>query len=320
MINAKYAQVGRNCLADFLGFDPHGAASMAEILASCDAFAGACEGESFGQGGSSNYYSIAGYLPWVAMTIRTEGWLSKGKAWEAGNVELATANIAANAMSDIATKYRRGERVDPIEEPSEADHQTAQKTIAFCAEYFDSCDESKLSDYEHNLRVSMMNSVCEPRSMGIIASAINYASRQQEKKAEYVDFSKSQYVGTLKERAAFKNLKVVFAPFGNRPCVFVDDAGNKVTAYPKFDVVKGESYNIVGTPTKQDEWNGVKSTYINRVALATEKDLAPKTPRKPRAKKMEPKAYPFPCGAPAECSCPKCQGIEGYVDMAGNAM
>lgn len=330
MPNTEYKQVGRNCLADFIACDPHAAAEQAEILVSVGAFASACEDEEFlGAGGSSNIVSIGSYLPYVAHAIRVGGWLSKGKAWEQGNVELATAIVSRNAMLDHESLIRQGRTPDSSKIPNEKDREVASKAIAFCNEYFENANPATLSDYEHNLRVAMQTGVCEARTFGIVASAINFAARTQEKASERVDFANSQFVGEIGKRAVFQSLKCVFPGFGGRPVVFVDPNGNKVSAWnPGFKVEKGETYTVKATPVKQDEYKGIKSTMLNRMVLATEKDLAPKAPRKPRAKKAtgtssvtapivkcedcaiwEQTGRPCTVSSHGECDCPKCQGM-----------
>jgi hypothetical protein len=175
--------------------------------------------------------------------------------------------------------------------PTEKDIEVANKAIAYCNEFFDGLSDeaaSKLSDYEHNLRVAVLGGIVDHKLAGIVASAVNYAAREQEKKAERIDFANSQFVGTLKKREIFADLKCVFPGFGGRPVVFVDAFGNKISAWnPGFAVEKGQTYNVKATPVKQDEYKGIKSTMMNRMVLATEKDLAPKAPR---AKKTEPVA------------------------------
>jgi len=283
----EYKQVGRNCLADFIGFDPHGAAEYAELLAGIGAFAGACEEDGEPGERVRFYRTISAYLPYVAMVIRRNGWLSNGKAWEQfQDKSMSTSNIAWGQMIDNDNDLRRGVTIDAKLIPTEADEAVSAKTIAYIAELFENADTAKLSDYEHNLRVAMLGGVAEQRSAGIIASAINFAARDQEKKAERVDFSNSQYVGEIGKRAIFAGLKCVYPGFGGRPVVFVDGAGNKVSAWnPGFVVEKGQTYTVKATPVKQDEYKGLKSTMLNRMVLATEKDLSPKAPRKARAKK-----------------------------------
>jgi hypothetical protein len=290
MPTTEYKQVGRNCLADFIGCDPHLAASMAEILASAGSYAEACEdGEGMGNG-TKTYRTLSSFLPYVALSIRTSGWLPKGKAYERdGHTECATASIAWNTMIEAEEMSRTGKTIPEAMKPTEKDAEVVAKAIEYLNSHFDMEDAAilALSDYEHNLRVAFLSGVVESKTSGILASAINYASRAQEKTVGPVDFSASQFVGTLGERAIFMGLKCIFPGFGGRPVVFADAAGNKVSAWnPGFVVAKDGVYNVKATPVKQDEYKGVKSTMLNRMVLATEKDLAPKAPRKPRAKKV----------------------------------
>jgi hypothetical protein len=283
---SNYVQVGRNCLADFMGFDPHAAASMAEILASAGEMASACEDEGFMGGGEASHRSIGYYLPFVALSIRTKGWLSKGKAWE--QYRDTSASTACDSWSNMLA-VEKPTQSNPGVKPEDRDFEVAEKALAYITEKFEGMDEATvtaLSDYEHNLKVAFFGGVVEAKTAGIIASGLNFAARDQEKKAEKVDFTNSQFVGEIGKRAIFMGLKCVFPGFGGRPVVFVDGSGNKVSAWnPGFVCEKNGVYAVKATPTKQDEYNGIKSTMLNRMVLATEKDLAPKAPRKARAKK-----------------------------------
>lgn len=285
MPETTYMQVGRNCLADFIGADAHAAAEMAEMLAGLGSFASACEEDGFQGRGEKAHFTLGEYLPHVAVMIRKNGWLSKGQAWNEHRMEDATAIMAWTNMQKANSNSQKTR--DEAEQVEEQDIAVATKTIALSHEFFDAADALKLSDYEHNLKVSVSSGVVEERTAGMVASAINFIAKNEEKKAERVDFANSQFVGTIGERSIFRDLKCIFdARGGGRPVVFVDAAGNKVSAWnPGFVVEKGATYTVKATPVKQDEYKGIKSTMLNRMVLATEKDLAPKAPRKPRAKK-----------------------------------
>lgn len=260
----EYKQVGRNCLADFFGFDPHAAAAMAEILASVGAYSEACEDGEFLGGGERLHWTIGMYLPYVAAVIRNDGWLPKGKAYEQhGHTEYATASVAWRNLID-----RKLEKQDPRYVPTEKDAEVAKKAIEFMAEHFDK-EGLTLSDYEHNLRVAFLSGIVDPKTAGIVASGINYAAREQEKAANRVDFANSQFVGELKKRMVIESLVCVYPGFGGRPVVFVDPNGNKITAWnPGFAIEKGGTYTVKATPVKHEEYKGIKSTMVNRVVLA----------------------------------------------------
>ena len=197
--NSNFIQVGRNCLADFLGgADPHAAASMAEILAEAGYIAGACTDDDEGGlgGGSRFYFTTADYLPWVAQTIRINGWLPKGKAWERdGHTHNASAVIAWNNMVDYGRPMSR------IEKYTDADAKVADDAIAFCAKHFEDVDTATLGDYEHNLRVSLSTGIVEFRTAGMIASCVSFAAREQAKRNPVI-FT-NEFVGELGKRGTY---------------------------------------------------------------------------------------------------------------------
>lgn len=76
-----YKQVGRNCLADFLGGnDLTQMAALAEIMWAANEEAAESEGGGFG--GSWDCFSLESYLAFVAASIRKVGFLTKSKARE----------------------------------------------------------------------------------------------------------------------------------------------------------------------------------------------------------------------------------------------
>lgn len=77
----EYKQVGRQCLADFLGGqNPHLLAEAAGFLCTAMELAEAAEeGGGLGVGGG-DYISMSVFLSTTAMVIRKSGWMSKGTA------------------------------------------------------------------------------------------------------------------------------------------------------------------------------------------------------------------------------------------------
>lgn len=99
----KFSQIGRNCLADFLGGqDPHAVAKALELLLSaCDAASSSSEDEGFGGGGHGPLrFPLRTFLAVTAMLVRTEGWLSRSKARiEYGDTSSSTASLALEYLS-----------------------------------------------------------------------------------------------------------------------------------------------------------------------------------------------------------------------------
>ena len=97
-------------------------------------------------------------------------------------------------------------------EPSERDYSLAAATVEFCAEHFDGCDVSKLSDYENSLRVAMASGILHPKLVGIVASSISFYKRDVERRARGEAWAKrvarSTFQGQVGVRSVFEGLKV----------------------------------------------------------------------------------------------------------------
>jgi len=93
-----WQQVGRNCLADFLGGrDPHAVAGGLELL-----LRAADAGEEFGGdcgGGWQLAWPVEEFLAVTAMFVRTEGWMSRGKA------RLSPVPGSVPATADFVVRY-----------------------------------------------------------------------------------------------------------------------------------------------------------------------------------------------------------------------
>jgi hypothetical protein len=256
-------QVGSTCLEDFLGVDVHALAIMAELLASLGMIAtslGECEGGY----SSASFIPLATYLPFVARSIREDGWLSRTAARERGDRERSTADLSFNMMLDHFHKPSSETR------PSEVDDASAHSTLEYLAEHFDTVDEEKLNDYQHNLKVTFVGQVVNQKLAGLAASMLSYVARQIADAEEKKRNGHSEFVGTLNERTVM-SLTCVYTPKGGRPGLFRDASGNKVQAWKMPSVIEeGKTYRIKCTPVKHEVYRDVKSTMVNRLAVEEE--------------------------------------------------
>lgn len=152
-------QVGRQCVADFLGGrSPDAAARYAELLielhGAMDEFLG---------GGRGEYISTAAdYLALVACAIRTEGWVSRTLAQDTGKP--ATSGRAWSSRFP-----HPGMRRADILVPEQQDRDLAAAALAWAAT---ALDRPGLSDFEHNLRVALAEGTVRLRTCGIVAALI----------------------------------------------------------------------------------------------------------------------------------------------------
>jgi len=227
-------QVGRQCLSDYTGIaDPWALCEASEILCSAGELLEDSEREVSDRGGP-RYSTIESYLPFVACSIREDGWLSRRAARAQGKDHQATANLAQScglfASPQQRTRYM----------PSEADYELARKAIDHCREHFEGCDVDALSDYENSLRVAMASGILRPGFEGIVASSIIFYQRDLERRAQRSSFSeraaRSTHQGVVKERRVFEALRVEYSrvlegDFGPKYLYAMSDPQDNMFAY-----------------------------------------------------------------------------------------
>jgi hypothetical protein len=225
--------------------------AMAEVLFDAASLLGEASDEEGGFGGGMHAFtSVDSYLPYVACSIRRDGWLSRGAAYKTGTEGSATA--------DLALRYGVfGKPVDGDRrlEPSEKDFNLAAAIV-------------------------------HPKFVGIIASAIQFYQKDLEKRARAESWSKlvagSEFQGTVGERQVFENLKVMSyrtweSNFGVTH--FYSFLGEKglVTYFASrdMDLSVGQVVSLKATVKKHEVYAGknggapVNQTVITRAALVT---------------------------------------------------
>jgi len=310
--NGAYRQVGRNCLADFLGHrDPHDLAAMAELLATAADAAEAAVDDDYGDyertGTGARYWSLRSFLTLVAACIRLNGWLSKTKAYEYGGEPTATT-----AVSILLTSTRRAEFED-AGGTTEADLAEAEAAIDWALGLAETADreQCELSDYLYSVNVTARAGVVEYRTAGLAASIVAVYQRERDKAAEVKAAQKvgaaSNYVGTVGQRVDLE-LKLLWrrpidSSYGDGLCFlhrFVDPDGNVATWFDStgkwvegagywhegvfIDACwrDGETRIVRATVKRHEEYKGVKQTVLTR--LAEPPKPKPRKPRKPRTK------------------------------------
>jgi hypothetical protein len=275
--DGRTAQVGSNCLRDFLGhMSPEQIARFAEYLIELDALAESETG--VGGGGSDSVYAPT-FLAWTAARIRVHGWLGRSKAREFGGE--ATADRVDTYLFSVKPDGRDEAHKDGVE-VTEADEAEAEAALAWIrAQDRDALATGK-SDYMWNLFAATLRDDISHRTIGIVASLIFAYQREQgriaERKQRNAAFANSQFVGMLKQRQVFE-LKQVAEPvhydndFGGSWLTRLEDRdGNQIVWWASGGTAElpavGEWFKAKATPVKHEERNGVKQTTVNRVALA----------------------------------------------------
>lgn len=168
-------QVGRNCLADFLG------GQSPTAIISRLAWPQIVEnlGES---GGGGNYMDLScdplAYLVWVAAVIRVDGWTSRAQA--RNEDKPSTSDDASYLMDPPGDSFQAREAWRRAREkyaPSDKDHETAKAALAWAQNLEGN------SEYELNLRLVARQERTSPKHRGILASAISAYERAMGRRA-----------------------------------------------------------------------------------------------------------------------------------------
>jgi hypothetical protein len=271
-------QVGRQCIADFLGHqDPERYAQIAEWVLSGSDIMGEAEDEGFGGGGGGGRTVWLGdFLGFVAMTMRSHGWLSRTKARElnqGGEGKSATADIAFMAMTEKPTK-----RNPHPPKPEEQDYELAKKAIEWLRTEL--APKKELNDYQHNLVVICTRDVVVSKGFGVAASLIPTYKRemgfQVERKLRLENEAKSVHFGTVAKREVFELTVTKIIPsqsdFGSVSIhKMVDASGNIATWFSTGkELEAGKTYKITGTVKKHHEFRGIKQTVLTRCSVEGE--------------------------------------------------
>ena len=279
--DGRVAQVGRQCLKDFLGHQsPEAVAAVAEFLALAGDYAeGAEDGGEGGCGSGSGRIPLDTFLAYVSLSIRTDGWVSRTHAQEWG--KSATADLALATLDRVSDRRRSGLSAKEEDEPQPADYERAAAAIKWSETLRERPAES-LNDYEHNLKVVTSSASITYRSTGIAASLITTYERAlgiaAERKAAA---AVSNHVGTIGKRETFKGLtctKVLHldTQYGALNInLFRDAAGNVlVWRTGSFDGRIGWTYDLKATVKAHGDYSGVKQTDLSRAAVLNETEPA----------------------------------------------
>lgn len=304
--DGTWKQVGRTCLADFLGHvNPEGYAKYAETLASLSAIGGDIEGDK----GFTSYLEdpkreMLSFLTVVAGIVKVKGWMSKSSAnkinsaldpndYEARRAVPTSEHVHyyfSNPLSaDAARDHRRF-----VEQIDDATGDAEAKLAEAALNWARALPETTSSDYLWNLRVlATQNSVASKNfafAASLISSYQRTVAKDEEKKAEREAKPESEWFGEVKKREVF-TLKVVFTKwiesyYGESTLVKFEDAdGNAAMWFASNcpdEIEKGATVKVKATVKAHESYKGQKQTKLTRVAvLEVIEDVPEETPERP---------------------------------------
>lgn len=268
-----YMQVGRNCLADFLGgVAPERIAQWAETLADLEAYlTGGFDGAR-----GIQYHKIETLLVNATVLGRLFGFRSRAQATAESTEEKPVTSTASyvNSLYFGSEKYARelGAKID--EARTDEDVAFAQAALAWAQGI-----EAPKSDYEWNIRTLANSGAVQARSFGFAVSIVTSykkrlegeAKRELARRAATV----SEWFGTPKKREEFSLLvtgtRAYESMYGSGVLVFfADAAGNRAKWFAsnaaEVDWPAGQTVRVKATVKAHETYRDAKETLLTRVA------------------------------------------------------
>ena len=287
--NGGWKQIGRNCLADFLGRDPRSAAWSVMFW---EKVGGMCEFEEEG------YFGGGGYIPTCHLfdefitatfhSVRKEGWLSRSAAYQSYDERTATADLAWSLItpiqgSDRFAREAEAHRQSEYDSIKPADREKAEKALTWTRDNLEGLGVANRSDYDQNLHIALCKPSVDSKDSGIVASlVVGYKRNIEDELKRRERASKSnEHVGTIGERVhGLTLLAIKFREFdsdyGARIMAQYEDAdGNSLILwggkYPEDkdtgkDADVGDTVTASWTIKDHKEYKGRKQTLLTRPA------------------------------------------------------
>jgi len=260
--DGRTVQVGRQCIADFLGgVSPEHVAALftfwSEVVSGCSDDEG-----GWGFGRSDAGEALVEYLAIVVREVRERGWVSR-KAARESSIGRASADAA---WSRLRPSPGSGET---RQTPTEDEIEKARSAVAWA------CDLAGTSDYEHNVKLVALAGVADSDVLGLAASiwpAYERAmAREVERRQRLASVAGSTYQGVVGESfgPVFVTVTRVIdieGQFGASHLHLMQDAAGN--AYKWFSSSErreaGDFVRLSGAVKKHEDYKGVKSTVLTR--------------------------------------------------------
>lgn len=276
--DGSIVQIGKNCLADFIGRDAEDLARRAEFMSSFNSL-GDSEDDFDGAYPMRDHRTTdtLTYLGHVAVMIRINGWMSRGAARAKDDGTESTSDLAyTNMYPPKNPKTGKRERTERVED---ADKALAKAALDWARSLG---EKTSRSDYEHNVHVIASEHFIEFKSTGIAASIVSAYLRAEERlkvtQKVFADVTASAHIGKVKERITFGKVRVLTSYSGvtgsgfpvNR-YTFVTAEGNVLewSASTSQKLVQNQEVVLIGTVASHGEYKTVKRTRITRCKVKT---------------------------------------------------
>ena len=270
-------QIGRNCLADFLGgVDPKAVLWYFDNRDDIYKTIEGAEQQADSRGVRAEQFVDVGELLKVAAAIiKKFGYTTQQRAQEQGVP--STSNDVRWAVfyrhpSGLKYTDRESELLSTADNATADDAQKAQEVL----QWFKSLpsEQKQSSEFMHNIDVLVQSGKVNPRNVGyIIALFPTHARMTDQIKPKETKQKSNEWVAQPGQKipptkVTVIRTRVVSGQYGSTQIVSMEDeAGNSFVWFNNSttDMEEGKTYTIVGTVKKHDEYNGRKQTHLLRV-------------------------------------------------------
>jgi hypothetical protein len=268
-VTGQWKQVGRSCLADFLGgHNPEFALETLDIFARLCATADGAEESNAREGRAKTLIRLETLLAHAAGAIASCGGQYRSR------------KIAERDGGSTTGAITIGGMFPPVREdayiPTEADCVKARAVLAWWKEHAETLTGDTVSDYEHNLKVVLAQDWIARRHVGIAVSVYAAHARAMNERQQYLDRAASVHFGEIGKRETFQARLVRRTSYdGNFGVTWIhefDVGGNVAVWFGSSHVFAevGQTGWIKATVKAHGERNGVKQTTLARVTEADE--------------------------------------------------
>lgn len=273
-LEGTYFQVGRQCLRDFLGHaNPEFYASYAELLLGVGELLDSAEDEGWGDGKRIPRFGVLEILRQTAAIVRVDGWRPRSK--------YDINNTASTLSYVLFAKGNDRKRLDEVFAVTDEDRTLAEET----QDWLEGLSEREdLGDYLHNLSILARSGVVQPKSFGLLCSAIANYQRTKDvellRKQERENNKASVFVGEVKKRLTLTltlhSKRYIPGEFGTTTlCKFRDDKGNVIIwwASGEIELPEGAVIKAKATVKKHEVYKEIQQTTVTRLTVIEELEL-----------------------------------------------
>jgi hypothetical protein len=261
--DGRYIQVGRQCIADFLGhISADEMAARCTMLSALNEFLE--EHEDFIGGGSWSGYEITEFVSACHAAIQEYGWVSKKNADIDGR--MATCYTAVQVLRGVAETKDSTRYYEKFLKITDENRKFAEDAIDWASKI----DPNTANDFLMNLLAVTRHGFVNERAYGLVAAIPFAYGRELLKIEERKNAPASDWVGTVGERSEFtltvKSIIPIESDFGHSSLhMMYDENGNQFKWFSTSkDLEIGSTVKLKATVKKHDEYKGVKATLLSR--------------------------------------------------------